>query len=124
MCGDSLISAAETRSARRRTVQVEVMSADELKASAERDPAPPAGLSDEALALWLSQAGRWDEAHAVAQDIHTPVGSWIHALLHLIEGDEGNAGYWYARAGKPAAGRDRIDAEWERIAEEVLRSDG
>lgn len=28
---------------------------------------------------------------------------WAHAFLHRTEGDLGNAAYWYARAGKPAA---------------------
>jgi hypothetical protein len=50
------------------------------------------------------------------------MGSWIHALLHLIEGDTGNAGYWYAKAGKPARGRGDIDQEWQTIAQEVLGS--
>ncbi len=43
------------------------------------------------------------------------MGSWIHALLHLIEGDEGNAGYWYARAGKPARTPLEIDEAWEEL---------
>ena len=96
------------------------MTPQSLRASAETDPAPPAGLSAEARALWLAKAGRWEEAHDIAQDIHTPDGSWIHALLHLIEGDTGNAGYWFARAGRPAAGISAIDAEWEKIAQKVL----
>jgi hypothetical protein len=50
------------------------------------------------------------------------MGSWIHALLHLIEGDTGNAGYWYAKARKPARGLGEIDDEWQAIAEEVLGS--
>ena len=25
---------------------------------------------------------------------------WVHALLHWIEADMGNADYWYRRAGK------------------------
>jgi hypothetical protein len=86
-----------------------------------RDGRPmPDGLGPELRALWLCRAGRWDEAHSVAQDIHTPEGSWIHALLHLIEGDESNARYWYARAGRPAAGAGETDAEWDRIATAIL----
>lgn len=96
------------------------MTAAELKASATRDAAPPAGLTDEARALWLYQAGQWEAAHNIAQDIHTPLGSWIHALLHLVEGDEGNARYWFARAGKPPVGPGAIDAEWDRIANAAL----
>lgn len=92
------------------------MTAAALKQSALSDPAPPAGLTPELKALWLAKKDRWEEAHNIAQDIHTPDGSWIHALLHLIEGDTGNAGYWYARASRtPRSTRD-IDAEWDRIA--------
>ena len=98
------------------------MTAAELAASAQRDTAPPAGLSPEAEALWHAKKGNWHDAHEIAQDIHTPMGSWIHALLHLIEGDTGNAGYWYAKAHKPARGRSDIDREWQTIAQEVLRS--
>jgi hypothetical protein len=92
------------------------MTAAQLKSSAAADGEPPAGLTPELRALWLTKAGRWDEAHHIAQDIETPDGSWIHALLHLIEGDTGNAGYWYARAGRPARRREEIDTEWDRIA--------
>lgn len=95
------------------------MTASELKASAANPTVLPPGLTPEQQALWLAKAGRWDEAHGIAQDIETTTGSWIHALLHLIEGDTGNAGYWYARAGRPARGRDEIDAEWDRIATAV-----
>ena len=98
------------------------MTAAELAASAQRDPAPPAGLSPEAEALWHAKKGNWHEAHEIAQDIHTPMGSWVHALLHLIEGDTGNAGYWYAKARKPARERGDIDREWQTIAQEVLGS--
>ncbi len=30
-------------------------------------------------------------------------GAWVHAYLHRKQGDTSNAGYWYERAGKPAA---------------------
>lgn len=98
------------------------MTAADLAESAQRDASPPAGLSSEAEALWHAKKGNWNEAHEIAQDIHTPMGSWIHALLHLIEGDTGNAGYWYAKARKPARGRNDIDNEWQTIAQEVLGS--
>ena len=65
------------------------MTADELAASAKRDPAPPSGISDEALSLWHLKKGNWEQSHNIAQDIHTPLGSWIHALIHVIEGGPG-----------------------------------
>ena len=41
---------------------------------------------------------QWDAAHEIVQDISTPNAQWIHAVLHKIEGDEGNSRYWYSRS--------------------------
>jgi hypothetical protein len=93
----------------------------QLKASAANDAQPPRGLSLEAQSLWHIKKGEWDEAHDIAQDIETPMGSWLHALLHLIEGDLGNARYWFAEAGRPMKKPSQIDELWEEIAVEVLK---
>ena len=92
------------------------MSFAELKAAVETGAAP-AGASGAVAALWHDARGDWDGAHACAQDDHSKDGSWVHAYLHRKEGDPGNAGYWYARAGRrmPAAGVT-LEAEWEQIA--------
>ena len=59
-------------------------------------------------AIDLAAAGSWDEAHAIVQrDEADPTAAWIHAVLHKIEGDLGNARYWYRRAGR----MDRVDDE-------------
>ncbi|MGI9109147.1 MAG: hypothetical protein ACR2KA_03890 [Opitutales bacterium] len=92
-----------------------------LKASAAHDPKPPAGLSPEAKALWYTKKGDWDAAHGIAQDIETPMGSWLHALLHLIDGDLGNARYWFVEAGRPVKKPAQIDELWDEIAGEVLK---
>jgi len=89
------------------------MTYDEFLASVERDSAPPADLAPELRALWFCKNGSWDEAHEIVNDLPSPMGSWIHAHLHLIEGDLGNAASWYSRAGKPARrDRDEIPEEW------------
>lgn len=98
------------------------MTVAQLKTSASSENSPPAGLSEEARALWFIHADRWEEAHTIAQDIDTPVGSWIHALLHLIEGDENNARYWFSRAARPSVGSSEIEALWTQIAEFVLNN--
>lgn len=49
------------------------------------------------------------------------MGSWIHALLHLIEGDQWNADYWFSRAGKASKKPHQIDALWDEIATSMLR---
>jgi hypothetical protein len=49
--------------------------------------------------------------------------AWVHAYLHRREGDEGNAGYWYGRAGRSAA-LGPLESEWEEIVGTLLRSSG
>ena len=98
------------------------MNAAELAESVKRDSAPDASLPEEAKALWHAKKGNWEEAHNIAQEIHTPLGSWVHALLHLIEGDQGNANYWFHKAGKPSRAAAEIDTLWEDIARKVLPS--
>lgn len=91
-----------------------------LAESAASGGEPPEGLSGPVKALWLTKADRWDDAHDVAQDLGSKMGDWIHALLHLIEGDIGNSAYWYSRAGQTQPSTTDIDAEWERIAKAAL----
>ncbi|MCX6858018.1 MAG: hypothetical protein NTV80_24290 [Verrucomicrobia bacterium] len=83
-------------------------------------PSFPANLSPEAQALWHTKAGNWEEAPNIAQEIHTPLGSWIHALLHVIEGDHWNGDYWFSKAKKPSRGPKDVDALWDEIAAVVL----
>jgi phage major head subunit gpT-like protein len=80
--------------------------------------APPA-LGAALVALWYDGKGSWDKAHEVAQDIDDATGAWIHAYLHRKEGDEGNAAYWYRRAGKPVE-RGPLDGEWASIVTALL----
>jgi hypothetical protein len=65
-------------------------------------------------ALELDQKGEWERAHTLAQQVDSPDGYCLHAYLHRKEGDPGNAGYWYRRAGKPVA-EDSLESEWERL---------
>lgn len=94
------------------------MNAAELSQSAQSDSEPPVGLSLAQRALWLTKAGRWDESHDLCEEVPEPAGSWIHAYLHRVEGDLGNASYWYHRAGKemPPAGVS-LDQEWGQITD-------
>jgi hypothetical protein len=80
---------------------------------------PPAGLNAYALSLWYDAKGDWEKAHTIIQDIEDSTAAWIHAYLHRKEGDTGNAGYWYRRAGKnmPVCSLAR---EWELIVKAVL----
>lgn len=97
------------------------MDAETLAQSATSEAKEPADLSDIERSLWLAKAGYWDQAHDLCQKIPDPAGSWIHAWLHRKEGDYGNACYWYARAGKPAAAEDaQLEQEWFDIARDLL----
>jgi hypothetical protein len=99
----------------------EDMTAEELSQSAANDPAPPAGLSPAAKALWYARAGKWDAAHDLCQEIPGNAGSWIHAWLHREEGDLGNASYWYSRAGKTMPPKNiTLGQEWMAIASELV----
>ena len=66
-------------------------------------------------ALWYIKNDSWDKAHDIVNDIHTAEAYWIHGLLHRIEGDRWNAGYWYQRAGREYPSMS-INEEWDVIA--------
>lgn len=87
---------------------------------------PDASLDVPRAALWwLRQGGlrmgpEWEEAHRLCQtDEGNPAHDLVHALAHWIEGDEGNARYWYARTGGGRA--STIAEEWQRIAAKLSR---
>ena len=83
--------------------------------------APPPDLSAPLAALWWAAKGDWDQAHRIVQDESSREAAWVHAYLHRVEGDLGNAGYWYRQAGRPVA-TDSLQAEWDRIAATLLGS--
>jgi hypothetical protein len=84
--------------------------------------AAPAPQFDAPLAaLWWAAKGGWNEAHRLVQDEATADAAWVHAYLHRVEGDLGNAGYWYRRAAQPVA-TGSLDIEWEGIAAALLGS--
>jgi hypothetical protein len=82
------------------------------------------------LALWCEAREDWARAHVLAQHAgdygkgaEAQAGCWVHAYLHRVEGDDGNAGYWYSRARRsvPAHGTS-FEAERALIAAELLDS--
>jgi hypothetical protein len=80
---------------------------------------PPAELSLALAGLWWDGKGDWTRAHESAQQDEGPESSWVHAYLHRKEADQGNATYWYGRAGKPVCG-ESLDAEWLSIVRGLL----
>ena len=81
--------------------------------------APPRGLRAPLWALWWAKKDDWEKAHRLVQDESGADAAWVHAYLHRVEGDLGNAGYWYRRARKPACGTS-FDAEWAAMVETLL----
>ncbi len=49
-------------------------------------------------ALGYLEQGDWEKAHVLVQDDTSALGCWAHGIVHLQEGDAGNARYWYQRA--------------------------
>ena len=77
----------------------------------------------EALALLMSDNLRpgigWEKAHQICQaNEGAQLFDRIHALIHRIEGDGANAGYWYRRASK-ARHPGSVEEEWQLISEMV-----
>ena len=97
------------------------MTMAEFKASfSGATPAP--GLNAPLAALWWAAKGGWDQAHKIVQDEPTADAAWVHVYLHRVEGDPGNAGYWYRQAGKPVAGGS-LETEWEAIASAMIEGE-
>jgi hypothetical protein len=47
-------------------------------------------------AIWL-RIGEIDRSHAIVQDDSSSVASYMHGVVHRIEGDYWNANYWFQR---------------------------
>ncbi len=62
-------------------------------------------------AVALLEEGNWEAAHGIAQADDTELGAWAHGIVHMLEGDRRNAGYWYGRAGRELPSQDSINAE-------------
>lgn len=77
--------------------------------------------NDELLkAVELALAGEWDAAHQLVQQYEDGAAAWIHAVLHKVEGDLGNARYWYRRADRMEHVEDEPRAELAAIRDELI----
>lgn len=93
------------------------MTTDEFHAALST--AMPPGLSPALQALWYDGKGDWAAAHRTVQDADDRAAAWVHAYLHRKEGDTANAGYWYRRAGQPAA-LGTLEEEWTALVRRLL----
>lgn len=57
-------------------------------------------------AIRYLKQGDWKRAHEIVQPDESALGCWAHGIVHMMEGDIGNARYWYRRAHRnyPANG--------------------
>ncbi len=96
---------------------------------------PPRGLAPPLAALWWAKKGDWDKAHKIvigersdavlrtAMDEDGRESAWVHAYLHRVEGDAGNAAYWYRQAHQPVAA-GALATEWTAIVAALLDRTG
>ena len=66
-------------------------------------------------ALKALDEDNWDSAHRIVQNMDSQPAAWLHGVLHMIEGDEANAQYWYRQADRPYPGKARIQEELQAI---------
>ena len=76
-------------------------------------------MADLRQALVHMRAGRWNEAHVLVQSDESLPAAWLHGILHIQEGDLGNAGYWYGQAGRDFSNRGTIEEELDRFEAEL-----
>jgi hypothetical protein len=81
---------------------------------------------DELLkAIDLALNDAWAAAHGIVQGYDADAtASWIHAVLHKLEGDTDNSRYWYRRAGKLDCFAAEPRAELARIRTELMDATG
>lgn len=77
---------------------------------------PQAQAPEEALGGLLLYFSCCDECHEIVQDLHSPEGSFWHAILHRQEPDSGNSAYWFRRTGNHPVFRDLCQAADEIVA--------
>ena len=59
----------------------------------------------------LMRKGQWIEAHNQVQLDDSEAAAWLHALLHVQEGDLEDAEYWYGKAGRNFRSRSSLSEE-------------
>ena len=64
-----------------------------------------------ARALDLLAAGDWQRAHEIVQEQKSVLGSWLHGIVHTLEGDLDNAQYWYRKAQRDFPGAGSVTQE-------------
>jgi hypothetical protein len=61
----------------------------------------------------------WQKAHAVVQTDESVPGCWAHGIVHMLEGDIGNARYWYRRAHRSFPREFDVDREIAALVDAI-----
>jgi len=77
-----------------------------------------------ARAIDLLAAGDWQGAHAIVQEEKSTLASWLHGIVHTLEGDLDNARYWYRRAERPFEGAEAVQREIAAARTAVAAAEG
>jgi len=64
-----------------------------------------------ARAVELLAAGAWPPAHEIVQKETSVLAAWLHGIVHTLEGDLGNARYWYRKADRTFPGPEAVQDE-------------
>jgi hypothetical protein len=80
---------------------------------------PPPGLNVFLEVLWYDGKKEWKKAHDLVDRMPGLSAARIHAYLHRVEGDIGNATYWYYKS------RERMppfhtEDEWDYLVNRFL----
>jgi hypothetical protein len=67
-------------------------------------------------------AGEWQKAHEIVQNEKSTMGSWLHGIVHILEGDRENAQGWYRRAERDFPGMDAAPTEIAAAGREIEKS--
>lgn len=101
------------------TLNTTLLQRSQFETSLSED-APPEGLPLELSAIWWLRNSSWGKAHDLIDGTPGSDAAWVHALLHRMEGDQANANYWYARAGKSRPNRT-IRQEMDDMMDHFLK---
>jgi hypothetical protein len=75
-------------------------------------------------AIELLARGEWEAAHAIVQDDSSTLAAWLHGIVHTLEGDLGNARYWYGQAQREFRGREAVQEEIAAARRAAVEGDG
>ena len=70
----------------------------------------------------ICKKGDWQKAHAIVQNDESQLGCWAHGIVHMLEGDLGNARYWYRRARPRRFPRERDADRRDRRAGRAMKA--